>query len=106
MDKQLKEALKVITEKCKEPNFYHQMNGKTLSKRIESIKGNFLHFVDNETLWYAHNVRIKKNPNDSFKDHPSYRLVELSKKERQKSIEALQWLARDVQACINHLENE
>ena len=82
------------------------MKNKSLSKRIESIKGEFLHWVDNQTLWYSHNVRIKKNPNDPFLDHPDYKLVELSERERKNSIELLQWLLRDVEACINHLEKK
>ena len=106
MEQNIKHALKLITEKCKQPNHHNQMMSKTLSQRIESIKGEFLHYVDNETIWYSHGVRIKKNPNDSFRKHPDYKLVELSKKERQKSIEALGWLLRDVEACISHLEKE
>lgn len=106
MEKELKDALKLINEKCKEPNYHLTMKGKTLSQRIESLKGQFLHYVDNETLWYSHCVRIKKNPNDPFKDHPSYRLVELSEKERKKSLEVLHWLLNDVKHCIGHLEKK
>ena len=106
MEKELKEALALIAEKCKEPNLYQQMSKKSLSNRIASIKGEFLHWVDNETIWYSHNVRIKKNPNDSMKDHPDYKLVELSNRERQNAIEQLQWLLRDVEDCISHLENK
>ena len=106
MNKELKDALTLIAEKCKEPNRYQQMTKKSLSKRIESIKGEFLHWVDNQTIWYSHGVRIKKNPNDSFKDHPDYKLVELTERERKQSIEALEWLLEDVKQCINHLQNK
>jgi hypothetical protein len=106
MEQNLKDALKLITEKCKQQSQRQYMDGKSLSQKIEIIKGEFLHYVDQETLWYSHNVRIKKNPNDSFREHPNYKLVELSERERRKSIEALQWLLRDVESCINHLENK
>ena len=106
MNKELKDALALIAEKCKEVNHHEQMKGKSLSKRIESIKGEFLHYVDNQTIWYSHNVRIKKNPNDRFRNHPDYKLVELTERERKKSLEALHWLLQDVQHCINHLETK
>ena len=106
MEQELKNALKLITEKCKEPNHHLQMKSKSLTQRIESIKGEFLHYVDSDTIWYLHNVNIKKNADNSFKDHPNYRLVELSERERQNSIQALHWLLRDVKACIAHLEHK
>lgn len=106
MEQELKNALKLITEKCKQPNHHLQMKNKSLSKRIESIRGELVQYVDYETIWYAHNVRIKKNPNDPFSSHPDYRLVELSEKERLNSIDALQRLLQDVQSCINHLQKK
>jgi hypothetical protein len=106
MEQELKNALKLITEKCKEPNYHQTMNAKSLSQRIESLKADFLHYVDYDTIWYSHGVRIKKNPDDSFKDHPDYRLVELSERERKNALESLQWLLRDVEQCIGHLENK
>jgi hypothetical protein len=106
MEQELKNALKLINEKCKQPNYHLTMKSKTLSQRIESLKGQFLHYVDNETIWYSHGVRIKKDPNDRFRKHPDYKLVELSERERKKSIEALHWLLQDVKHCIAHLENK
>ena len=106
MEQELKNALKLISEKCKEPNYHVEMKKKPLSQRIQSLNGQFLHYVDNETIWYCHGVRIKKNPNDPFREHPDYKLVELSDRERKKSIEELERLIRDAKACINHLEDK
>ncbi len=105
MNKELKNALKLITEKCNEPNFVLQMQNKSLSQRIDSLKSTFLHFVDHETIWYSHTQRIKKNPNDSFADHDDFHVVELSSREKANSIEALKWFLKDIEACISHLED-
>lgn len=106
MEKQLKDALKLINEKCKEPNYHRLMISKSLSQRIENLTGQLGFYVRKETIWYAHNVRIKKNPNDPFRNHPDYKLVELSERERKNSLEQLHWLLQDVKQCIGHLENK
>jgi hypothetical protein len=79
------------------------MDGASLKQRIESIKGNFLHYVDHQTIWYAHTQIRKKDPNH-FVEHPSRIDVELTKKQREDCIQALKWLESDVKACIKHLE--
>jgi hypothetical protein len=107
MNAELKKALEVIKKHCDTPkgkSFDEYMETASLKQRIECIKGKFLHYVDHQTIWYAHNERIKQNPGDPFADHPGYTKVELSKKQREDSIQALKWLERDVKACINHLE--
>jgi hypothetical protein len=105
MNQELKNALRLITEKCKQPNFYEVMESSTLKQRIQHLKGNFVHFVDHQTIWYSHGVNIKKGKS-SFDTHPQYTKVELTKKQRQECIQELIWLERDVQACIAHLKNE
>jgi hypothetical protein len=102
MNQELKNALKLITETCNESL---QMQNKSLSERIESLQGMFLHYVDHKTIWYCHTQRVKKNPNDSFANHVDFHVVELSSQEKANSIEALKWFLRDIEACISHLED-
>ena len=101
MEQQLKNALQLITEKCKEPNWYLMMQSKTLSKRIESIQTMLLQFVDSETINYRKTQIVKQKPEHTFTD---FREVELSSREKADSIANLKWLIRDIEACISHLE--
>lgn len=106
MTEELKNALAVIKKHCDTPkgkSFDEYMQSATLKQRIESIKGKFLHYVDNQTIWYAHNQRIKQG-DSSMLDHPDYKNVELSKKQREDCIQVLEWLKRDVEDCISHLK--
>ena len=106
MNKELKQALEVIKKHCETPkrkSFEEVMDGASLKQRIESISGQFTHYVDHQTIWYAHTQQRKKDPKH-FVDHPCRIDVELSKKQREDCIQALKWLERDVKACIGHLE--
>ena len=103
MDKQLKEALALIAEKCKEPNHHTQMSKKSLPQRVESLHSELLHYVDTMTINYQKTKLANKNPEDW--DDDEYTKVELSKSQVKKTIEALHWLEQSVKACIKHLEN-
>jgi hypothetical protein len=106
---ELQHALEVIKKHCakpKEKSFYEHMDNCSLKQRIETLKSNFLHYVDHQTIWWMHNQRIKQNPNDSFVKHPNYTNVELSKKQREDCIDALEWFEKDIKACISHLKNK
>ena len=108
MNAELKQALEVIKKHCDTPkgkSFDEYMQNASLKQRIESITGKFLHYVDHQTIWYAH-TQIRKSQPNHFIDHPDRKDIELSKKQREDSIQALKWLKRDVEACINHLENK
>ena len=106
MNKELKQALDVIKKHCEQPkgkSFYEHMDSTSLKQRIETLKSNFLHYVDHQTIWYAHNQEIKKG-NKSMKDHPNYINVELTKKQREDCIQSLEWFQSDIKACISHLK--
>jgi len=106
MNAELKHALEVIKKHCATPkgkSFHEYMETASLKQRIESIQGNFLHYVDHQTIWYYHTQLRKKQPNH-FIDHPDRMDIELSKKQREDCIQALKWLQNDVKACIAHLE--
>jgi len=102
MDKQLKDALALIAEKCKEVNHHEQMTKKSLPQRVESLHSELLHYVDRLTINYHKTQLAKKNPEDWEDDE--YTKVNLSKSQVKKTIEALHWLEQSVKACINHLE--
>ena len=117
MTTELKNALAVIKKHCETPkgkSFYEYMDTASLKQRIESLKSNFLHYVDHQTIWYSHKQRaaelIKKDPNnekeylEDLMDHPSYINVELSKRQREDCIDALEWFKKDIEACISHLK--
>lgn len=107
MNAELKQALEVIKKHCDTPkgkSFDEYMQGASLKQRIEGITGKLLHYVDSQTIWWMYNQNEEKF--ESMKNHPNYKKVELSKKQREDSIQALKWLKRDVEACISHLENK
>lgn len=104
MDKELKEALKVINEKCKEKNYHNEMSKLSLPRRVETIKGQLLHYVDTLTLRYYKTELEKKEP-EHFEYWP-FDKFEVSKKDRERAIDALYWLKKDVEACISHLQNK
>ena len=101
MNSELKQALKVITEKCKQPDYYEQMNAKSLSNRVYSLKCEFLHFVDKVTLNYLKTQQEKEEPG-CWSNH--YVHTELTKREKDKAIEEMKWLIKDIEACISHLK--
>lgn len=103
MNTELKEALKVITEKCKQSNYHEQMKAKSLSQRVYSLKGNFLHYVDNITINYLKTQQEKEQPG-CWEDH--YVPTELSKREINNSIAEMEWFIKDIEACINHLKKK
>lgn len=116
---ELQQALEVIKRHCDKPkgkSFDEYMQTATLKQRIESVTGKFLHYVDHQTIWFAHKKfyedAVKKDPDNQkeyfgdLTDHPNYVDVVLSKKQREDCIQALKWLERDVKACISHLENK
>lgn len=103
---ELKQALEVIKKHCetaKVKSFYEYMDGASLKQRIVSLKSNFLHYVDHQTIWYYHNQCIKKG-DSSMLNHPNYTNVELSNKQRQDCIAELEWFKKDIEACISHLK--
>jgi hypothetical protein len=105
---ELQQALEVIKKHCEQPkgkSFYEHMDSASLKQRIETLKSNFLHYVDHQTIWYSHNQDIKKG-DISMQDHSCYINVELSKKQREDCIQALHWFEQDIKACISHLENK
>jgi hypothetical protein len=107
MTTELKQALEVIKKHCETPkgkSFYEHMDGASLKQRIESLKSNFLHYVDHQTINYMFTQLDKKHPEHNYFDHPTRFKVELSKKQREDSIQALKWFKRDIEACISHLE--
>ena len=117
MNTELKQALEVIKKHCDTPkgkSFYEHMDGASLKQRIETIKGNFLHYVDHQTIWYSYKQRvaerIKADPNnekeylENLYDHPNYTDVNLTEKQRKDCLEALHWFEQDIKACIAHLK--
>jgi len=102
MNKELKQAMALIAEKCNEPNHYQQMKSKSLPNRVESLHSEFLHFVDSMTINYHKTQLAKANPEDW--DDDEYTNIQLSKSQVKKTIEALHWLEQSVKSCINHLE--
>ena len=106
MNQELKQALEVIKKHCETPkgkSFYEYMDGASLKQRIETLKSNFLQYVDHQTIWFAHTQQRKKDPKH-FVDHPNRIDVDLSKKQREDCIDALQWFKKDIEACISHLQ--
>jgi len=114
---ELQHALEVIKKHCDTPkvkSFYEYMDGASLKQRIETLKGQFTHYVDHQTIWYSHKKyyedMVKKDPKNQKEylegliDHPNYTDVELSKKQREDCIDALQWFETDIKACISHLK--
>jgi hypothetical protein len=105
---ELQQALEIIKKHCEQPkgkSFYEHMDNASLKQRIETLKSNFLQYVDHQTIWYSHNQAIKKG-SKSMVNHPNYTNVELSKKQVEDCIQALRWFEQDIKACISHLENK
>jgi hypothetical protein len=107
MNAELKQALEVIKKHCDTPkgkSFYEHMDGASLKQRIETLKSQFINYVDHQTIWYHHNQIAKKQPGH-FEDHPDYMKVELTKKQREDCLQALRWFENDIKACISHLKD-
>lgn len=109
MKNELKQALEIIKKHCETPkgkSFYEYMDGASLKQRIASLKSNFLHYVDSQTIWYLHTQNEKKHEDYWLgTKHPNYKVVELTKKQREDCIGELEWFKRDIEACISHLKN-
>ena len=101
MNQELKNALKLITEKCNEPDWHLMMQNKSLSGRIQSIQTMLLQYVDSETINYR-KTQIAKEKERILDD---FRKVELSSREKEASIANLEWLLSDIRACISHLKD-
>ena len=96
-----------MAKSIKTKSFYEQMDSASLKQRIQSLKSKFLHYVDNQTIWYSHNQNEKKDPNYWLGTvHPDYKVVELTEKQRRDCIESLEWFKKDIEACISHLKNK
>jgi hypothetical protein len=81
------------------------MKQKSLFQRVSSLKSNFLHYVDNITINYA-KTQMYKTSNDPLEEYDEYTTIELSKSEKEKAIEYMEYFIKDIQACINHLKNK
>jgi hypothetical protein len=104
MDTQLKNALAIITKKCKEQptkSFYQVLSEKSLHQRVAMIRTAVVGYVDGDTINYYYTQKAKNNPGMIGK----YRVVELTTAQKNKAIEELNWLLNDVEACIAHLKN-
>ena len=77
----------------------------TLFNRIFSIKGEFLHYVDSVTLNYFKTKHYEEHPDDDLKEYDVYEPTELSKKQKEDSIEMMKYFIKDIEQCIWHLEN-
>jgi len=103
MTNELKNALEVIKKHCTEPkgkSYYEYMDSSPLKRRIETLKSNFLHYVDHQTIHYHYTQFKKKNPDWDG----DYNVVELSKKQVDECIQELEWFKKDIEACIAHLK--
>jgi hypothetical protein len=103
MNVELKNALEVIKKHCDTPkrkSFEETMNGYSLSRRIESLKSYFLHYVDHQTINYHYTQFKKKNPDWDGE----FNVVELTNKQREDCLQALRWFENDIKACISHLK--
>lgn len=106
MTQEVKNALKVINSQLKETTYkeYHdKISNQSLSKRIAHLKGDFLQWVDTTTINYS-KTQLYKSSNDPIEEYDDYKVVELSKREIENSIEQLEWFKRDIEACISHLK--
>ena len=110
MNAELKQALEVIKKHCDTPkgkSFYEQMDGASLKQRIEILKGNFVQYVDHQTINYKKTQIEKQNPGTftgEFSEYNEYIPVELSKKQLEDCLQTLHWFEQDIKACIAHLK--
>lgn len=77
-----------------------KLEKQKLHQRIETLRGLILMYVDTETINYYKTQLIAKNPERNLQ----YRPVELTKHQIKESIQSMQWIIRDLEACISHLE--
>ena len=109
MNVELKQALEVIKKHCDTPkgkSFSEHMDSASLKQRIETLKSNFLHYVDHQTINYQKTQIEKEHPGTftgEFEEYIQYTPVELSKKQREDCIQALHWFEQDIKACIAQL---
>lgn len=103
MTTELKQALAVIKKHCETPkgkSYYEYMDSASLKQRIETLKSNFLHYVDHQTINYLYTQERKKNPGLDME----HSIVNLSKKQREDCIDTMEWFKKDIEACISHLK--
>ena len=91
-------------------NRQEKMKKLSLKNKIYSIKGDFLHYVDYITINYMKTQYNKNNPAirngiDRYTED-QYTPIDLSKKEKESSIEYLEWFIKDIESCITHLKNK
>ena len=103
MNNQLKEALKLISDKCKETNYHEQMKSKSLTQRISTLRGSFVGYVDTITINYCKTLQQKQTP--GYWDDDQYTPTELTNRERANAINEMEIFIRDIEACIAHLKN-
>ena len=100
---ELQQALDTIKKYCEQPkakSFQERMESSTLKQRIETLKSEFTHYVDHQTIHYMYTQLKKKNPDWDG----DYNVVELSNKQREDCLQALHWFEQDIKACIAHLK--
>jgi len=107
MKQELKAALKIINERFKETTYseYREnLQSKKLDKIIWHLKGEFLSLVDCITINYR-KTQIYKTSSEDKKYDTRFKEVELTKGERERAIEVLQWFKQDIEQCIGHLKD-
>jgi hypothetical protein len=82
--------------------YHERLQKQSLTKRIEAIRSDFLVYVDNETINYQKTQHYKNIP--GYEDQ--YRVVQLSKKQKEDAKYQIRMLIRDAQECLQHLEDE
>ena len=112
MTQELKHAIKLINERCKETTYkeYREtLQSKKLDKLIYHLKGEFVSLVDWITINYSKTQMYKKRDNNDLEFHDlfsdDFEKTELTKGERERAIEVLQWFKQDIEQCIGHLQD-
>jgi len=77
-----------------------QIKKKSLANKIYHVKSDFLMYVDTQTIAY-----FKTKTGLSQEEGHECTPVKLSKQQREDALEALKWFKRDIEQCINHLED-
>ena len=107
MSKELTKAMNLINKRLKQVTYLEtieKLKSQKLDKLIYSLKGEFVSLVDVVTINYAKTQMYKTKP-DEKKYDTSFVPTELTKGERERAIETLQWFQEDIRQCINHLNN-
>jgi hypothetical protein len=76
-----------------------RLEKKSIAGKVNHLRSEFLMHVDTKTIAYRKTVLgVPQEPQNT------YTPVNLTNQERMEAIEALRWFKRDIQECINHLE--